>query len=554
VTAAAGLLALACGGDGDDDAVVPDASIPADAPAAIDAAPRPTLTAYAIGPGSVTSSPPGIDCPGACEAAFDPGATVTLAQAPAASAAFVGWGGDCTGVGPCTITMDVDRSVTATFEEATGSSWVARRGGPADERSADLAAGPGGALAITGDCDLGCDLGGGALPIAGERDVFVARYTRDGDHVWSHTLGGPLADFGASVVFDAAGGVVVTGRFQGTMTFAGVTVTSLMWSDLFVARYDADGQESWIITIAGIGDEQRDTWLAVDGLGDLFLSGYHRNTISYGGMDLVPIDPGDDNLFVMKLSPADGALVWAHTLDSIGAANRAFPVAIGPDDDVFIVTSVFQSIDVGCGPVFSTWNDDLLVARLDGADGACLWSWALGGLGYDYGFALDADPGSDRIAVGGSFEMTVDFGGGDVTAVGYADGVALQLYAADGAYGYGVTYGDPFPDGINTTEIALADGGDLVVLGAFRGSVDFGAGPVTSVGLADAFLARYGPTGLAWSRLIGGPDLDAVGRSLELDGVGATVAAICFRETLDVDGALLTSEGLSDVALLRLAP
>jgi hypothetical protein len=67
------------------------------------------------GAGAVTSAPAGIACGAACSAAFDAGATVTLTAAPDADSVFGGWSGPCTGTGPCTVTMDAARSVTATF-------------------------------------------------------------------------------------------------------------------------------------------------------------------------------------------------------------------------------------------------------------------------------------------------------------------------------------------------------------------------------------------------------------------------------------------------------
>jgi hypothetical protein len=71
------------------------------------------------GAGTVTSSPVGISCGASCLAAFTAGTTVTLTAAPASGSTFGGWSGACTGTGSCTITLDADRSVTATFNAST---------------------------------------------------------------------------------------------------------------------------------------------------------------------------------------------------------------------------------------------------------------------------------------------------------------------------------------------------------------------------------------------------------------------------------------------------
>lgn len=67
------------------------------------------------GSGTVTSSPAGISCGASCSAAFTSGTPVTLTAAPTSGSTFGGWSGACTGTGSCTVTLDADRSVTATF-------------------------------------------------------------------------------------------------------------------------------------------------------------------------------------------------------------------------------------------------------------------------------------------------------------------------------------------------------------------------------------------------------------------------------------------------------
>jgi hypothetical protein len=44
-----------------------------------------------------------------------PGSAVTLFAAPNAVAVFLGWSGACAGTGDCTLQMDADKWVTATF-------------------------------------------------------------------------------------------------------------------------------------------------------------------------------------------------------------------------------------------------------------------------------------------------------------------------------------------------------------------------------------------------------------------------------------------------------
>jgi endoglucanase len=67
--------------------------------------------------GTVTSSPSGINCGADCDETYPNGTVVTLTAAPAGGSVFVGWSGSCYGSdSSCSVTMDLNRSVTATFE------------------------------------------------------------------------------------------------------------------------------------------------------------------------------------------------------------------------------------------------------------------------------------------------------------------------------------------------------------------------------------------------------------------------------------------------------
>jgi len=73
------------------------------------------LSVAVNGPGSVKSSPAGIDCPGTCSAVFSPGAAVTLTATAAGKSTFTGWNGSCSGSASCALTMNGPQSVSATF-------------------------------------------------------------------------------------------------------------------------------------------------------------------------------------------------------------------------------------------------------------------------------------------------------------------------------------------------------------------------------------------------------------------------------------------------------
>jgi hypothetical protein len=163
----------ACSGNGSCDVVL---NADADVEATFAAIPPPpgnarlSVTIAGTGAGHVTSTPPGIDCPGTCDMTVQQGTNVTLHGAPQSGATFDGWSGGCGGNGDCALTLGTDTKVTGTFtappppDDCAGyapptpgspKSFVASRGpGPVSYCEAGTADG-------TGSLALGAQNGAG---------------------------------------------------------------------------------------------------------------------------------------------------------------------------------------------------------------------------------------------------------------------------------------------------------------------------------------------------------------------------------------------------------
>jgi hypothetical protein len=74
-----------------------------------------TLYVSLAGTGTGTISDTNISCQTACSHNYAPGTSVTLTATPANGATFTGWSGACSGTGPCTLVLNYDQVVTATF-------------------------------------------------------------------------------------------------------------------------------------------------------------------------------------------------------------------------------------------------------------------------------------------------------------------------------------------------------------------------------------------------------------------------------------------------------
>jgi len=101
-----------------------------------------TVAKAGSGSGTVTSSPSGIDCGGACSESYVSGSSILLAAVPSAGSQFSSWSGACTGTDPnsCAVTLNSNQTVTATFNippdfsvDPTAASLIVKRGGEVSE-------------------------------------------------------------------------------------------------------------------------------------------------------------------------------------------------------------------------------------------------------------------------------------------------------------------------------------------------------------------------------------------------------------------------------------
>jgi hypothetical protein len=167
-------------------------------------------------------------------------------------------------------------------------------------------------MLVTGLFSGTANFGGGDLVSAGFNDIFVAKYNSAGTHQWSHGFGSTGGDVGYGVDVDGAGNALVTGHFQGTVNFGGDNLVSLGQNEIFVAKYNSAGTHQWSQRFGGpLGEIGND--IAVDGWGNALVTGYFQGTVDFGGGELT--SAGGFDVFVAKYD-SDGVHRWSQRFGS----------------------------------------------------------------------------------------------------------------------------------------------------------------------------------------------------------------------------------------------
>ena len=155
--------------------------------------------------------------------------------------------------------------------------------------------------------------------------------------------------------------------------------------------------------------------------------------------------------------------------------------------------------------------------------------------------------------------------GTDVTdAAGDTDGTATVDVAVDLPFGDGSTRDGsfdvpfdvpldaPINGSITGSDVVVVASGNVVVSGTLNGTVDLGAGALTSSGAGDLVLAAFNSAGgVLWSRRWGDAASQG-GGALASDASGNLFLATSFAGRIDLGGGELASAGSTDICLAKL--
>ena len=92
-------------------------------------------------------------------------------------------------------------------------------------------------------------------PSSFDSDAFVAKFDSTGDMRWVRQISGGSYDQANGVALDTNGNVFVTGFFTGQSSFGETNLISRGGEDVFLAKYDSDGNPAWARQFGGTADD-----------------------------------------------------------------------------------------------------------------------------------------------------------------------------------------------------------------------------------------------------------------------------------------------------------
>jgi hypothetical protein len=332
--------------------------------------------------------------------------------------------------------------------------------------------------------DIGVDTAGNLYYLSDAAEGLVlAKLDASGNEIWKKTFsvsasGIQGADFfGApQMAVDGAGNVALTGVARDAIDFGGGSSPGPNYS-VFVAVFDTTGNYRWSRAFeGGIGPS-----VAFDRAGNLVMVGGFTGVMDLGGgMRLGSAAHASG--FAAKFD-STGTPLWAKGL---GAGALVSAVAAGTDGTI-LAGSFNGALVLDGAAAQAESNADLFLGSVADIPGtmANLTTWAASSGRIS---SLVSTPGGGTTALVNVGDF-VDLGFGVVRPPGIA------LVKSDGqgqAVGAAVFHA---PYGVAGQSLGYDSAGNLVVFGSFEGAIDLGAGELTGTRsfVGTMFLAKYAP-------------------------------------------------------------
>jgi len=413
-------------------------------------------------------------------------------------------------------------------------SWAAQAGGTTGDEANAISALPDGSSVVTGYFTDTATFGSTTLTSTGSYDVFTAKMNADGTWAWATKAGGTGDDEGYGISALPDGSSIVTGYFDGTVTFGSTTLTSTGDWDVFTAKANADGTWAWATQAGGLGYEESNAVSALPD-GSSIVTGQFHGIATFGTTTLT--SAGDYDVFTAKVN-ADGTWAWATQAGGLGY-EEGYGVTALPDGSSIVTGQFKDTATFGSTTLVSAGSWDVFTAKVN-ADGTWAWATQAGGLGDDEGFGISALPDGSSI-VTGYFEGIATFGGSTLTSTGSWDVFTAKMNA-DGTWAWATQAGGSGDDegwGIS----ALPDGSSIVT-GVFSDTATFGSTTLASAGEWDVFTAKMNADGTwAWATGAGGSTGEDVGAGVSALPDGSAFVAGKFSGPATFGSTTLAGSG-----------
>lgn len=289
---------------------------------------------------------------------------------------------------------------------------------------------------------------------------------------------------------------------------------------LSICSLTTSAQPGWQWARSGEGEEfDQASAVVTDASGNVYITGYFASdSVLFGTTQLTNAASGFDDLFIVSYD-ASGNFRWAESFGG-NDDDKGIGIVVDPAGNLF-VTGYFHSdsITFGTTTLQTSGSGDIFLLKIDYL-GNVSWARRAGGAALEIPYAITVDAAGNAIVAGRFSSNTIAFGATILTQQGSMD-VFVVKYDPSGQVLWARGAGGGSND--EAYSVAVDQNGAIYIGGYFNSTISFGTTTLTTSGISDGFVAKYGSNGvLSWARKCGSSSDDRV-KSIAVDANG-----ICY--------------------------
>lgn len=347
---------------------------------------------------------------------------------------------------------------------------------------------------------------------SGDEDIFIAHYDLNGNYFWAKSMGGTGKDEALDMELDNNNNIYIIGNFKGTVDLdPGLGVASFVsdtLSDVFFARYDANGNYIWAHDLL---DANSSYGSGIDLCYDeannaMYIAGYFIGVMDFdrgaGSFIFTSASSSDWDGYIAKYDN-NGGFIWAGIIT--GCFISDIKVSNFSTGDVTI-TGSFRGVsdfDIGLGSfILSTsafFDSDFFFATYNSGGVLKIAKQIGNGNSNEIGKAISTQANS-LLNICGTYTSLTDFdpNAGIANLAPFSPNSLKDIFFASydtiGTYNWAKGIGGIYSDQPN--DIVSDVSGGLYLTGYFNNSVDFDPSIDTATIVASSpnntiFIAKY---------------------------------------------------------------
>lgn len=370
-----------------------------------------------------------------------------------------------------------------------------------------------------GDYGIVCDVNG-YINITGisSGKAFISQLDTAGNVRWNHIADGNSCS-PTSIISDMDGNLFLTGYFNNNISFSTSLTDPFLVStggssDIFICKFDSDGEFQWQHSIGNSGVD-RGFCAVVDNNANLIITGFFSGQVDFNPdiqQEETLTSTGYYDIFVCKLNSA-GSFQWAKSMGSI-YHDEGVCLAVNMQNEIYLAGIYKGTCDMDPGPgVYSvnTPGDKAICLGILDSEGEFLWAVSLDGTGHAIPQDMILDAAGDVILTG--YHMgSIDFNPDPNLASGtqaFGNGFICK-FSSNLAFMWLEKFLAQYQGGIGRILIDLDEHENMVLAGAYHREVDFAPGLMTyymnsESSLDNAFICKMGQSSISTMNVLQEP-------------------------------------------------